>query len=355
MPGAAHGQIYVTNGGNGTIGEYDAVTGATINAALVSGLSEPTRIAVSGGHIWVALNGGGNPVAEYDATTGALINASAISQGSCGTLGLAVSGNNLYVLGQGGCIGLYDATTGAPITVPFITLPPIGPGGYNLAVSGGYLYVVFDGFDVLNPVAVYDATTGASINPSLISGLHNAVSIAVSGGNLWVGLNADDYGGTAVGLYTTGGATINSSMIPLPGESDYGMAVAGGYLFVTKGGSGTIGKYDATTGAVVNASLVSGLNGPFGIAVVGPQSISDLIAIINSQTSLTAGQQNSLNTKLNAAQSSIAANNSNAACGQLSAFINEVNARQHSGALSQTTANELITFVQNLNASLGCP
>jgi len=43
------------------------------------------------------------------------------------------------------------------------------------------------------------------------------------------------------------------------------------------------------------------------------------------------------------------------ACNQLGAFINEVNARQQSDTSSQTTATELIVFVQNLKASLGCP
>jgi hypothetical protein len=33
-------------------------------------------------------------------------------------------------------------------------------------------------------------------------------------------------------------------------------------------GAGTIGEYDAITGATIDASLVSGLNGPFGIDVV---------------------------------------------------------------------------------------
>jgi DNA-binding beta-propeller fold protein YncE len=45
---AAHAQIFVTNEGNNTIGEFDATTGAAINASLVSsGLHEPFGIAIS--------------------------------------------------------------------------------------------------------------------------------------------------------------------------------------------------------------------------------------------------------------------------------------------------------------------
>jgi len=57
-----------------------------------------------------------------------------------------------------------------------------------------------------------------------------------------------------------------------------------GTMFVTRPGSNTIGKYNATTGAPINPSLVSGLNHeddgartsePFGIAVTTPSSVPD--------------------------------------------------------------------------------
>ena len=53
-------------------------------------------------------------------------------------------------------------------------------------------------------------------------------------------------------------------------NSPVGVAVSGGNLWVTN--QGTVGEYDATTGATINASLVSGLNGPYGIAVAEPYS-----------------------------------------------------------------------------------
>ena len=45
------------------------------------------------------------------------------------------------------------------------------------------------------------------------------------------------------------------------------IAVSGPDLFVTNNNNGTIGEYNATSGAVVKSSLVSGLDGPIGIAV----------------------------------------------------------------------------------------
>src|SRR5438876_778806 len=111
----AHAQIYVVDQCDGTIGKYDATTGATINPSLVSGLFYPNSIAVSGGNLLVAQYGG--PIGEYDANTGATINASFVSASS---LGIAVSGGKLFVTSYSGCgspgsVSAYDATTGATI------------------------------------------------------------------------------------------------------------------------------------------------------------------------------------------------------------------------------------------------
>jgi len=46
-----------------------------------------------------------------------------------------------------------------------------------------------------------------------------------------------------------------------------GIAVSGANLFVVNNGSGTVGEY-TTSGATVNATLVSGLSIPYGIAVL---------------------------------------------------------------------------------------
>jgi hypothetical protein len=45
MPGTIPAQIFVTDFETGTIGEY-TTSGATVDPALISGLNEPTDIAV---------------------------------------------------------------------------------------------------------------------------------------------------------------------------------------------------------------------------------------------------------------------------------------------------------------------
>jgi hypothetical protein len=50
-------------------------------------------------------------------------------------------------------------------------------------------------------------------------------------------------------------------------DSPYGLALSGGKLFVANE-AGTVGVYDAATGATINASLIS-LGIPVGLAVSG--------------------------------------------------------------------------------------
>jgi hypothetical protein len=47
-----------------------------------------------------------------------------------------------------------------------------------------------------------------------------------------------------------------------------GIAVSGNDLFVANNvANGTVGKYNATTGASIDANFISGLTGPTGLAV----------------------------------------------------------------------------------------
>ena len=68
-----------------------------------------------------------------------------------------------------------------------------------------------------------------------------------------------------IGAYTTSGATVNAALISgldLP----FGIAVSGSDLFVANIDGGTIGEY-TTAGATVNAALISGLDLPTDVAI----------------------------------------------------------------------------------------
>src|SRR6266481_2358730 len=114
-----------------------------------------------------------------------------------------------------------------------------------------------------NTIGEYNATTGAPINSSFISGLDFPNGIALFGGNLFVA----NSGNNTIGEYNAAtGASINSSFISSVLNEPRGIALFGGNLFVANSGNNTIGEYNAATGAPINSSFISGLVFPRGIA-----------------------------------------------------------------------------------------
>ncbi len=252
----AHGQlIFVANSNNNTVGEY-TTSGAVVNAFLVSGLSDPYGIAVSGSDLFVTNQNTGT-VGEYT-TSGAVVNASLVS-GLSDPFGIAVSGSDLFVTNYyNNTIGEYT-TSGAVVNASLVSglHSPFG-----IAVSGSHLFVVNNGSESIGEYT----TSGAVVNASLVSGLSYPAGVVVVGSNLYV----TNQTANTIGEYTTSGAVVNASLIS--GVSNpYGIATSGSDLFVTILGTDSIGEY-TTSGAVVNASLVSGLsNLPVAVAVMsGP-------------------------------------------------------------------------------------
>ncbi len=162
----------------GTVGEYNASTGAAINASLITGPYEPTGLALDGsGHLYVTQQGNGL-VGEYDASTGATINANFIT-GLDDPTGLARDASgDFYVSNQyDGIIGKYDAS-GNAINTAFISVSfsGYGQGPFGLTLdNSGDLYVVND---YTSTVGKYDASTGATINANFITGMQGISMIA---------------------------------------------------------------------------------------------------------------------------------------------------------------------------------
>jgi len=251
------GTLFETNyagdgSGSGTIGEY-TTSGTPVNASLITGLTGPSGIAVSGSNLFVA-NFGNATIGEYT-TSGTTVNASLIT-GLVEPSGIAVSGSNLFISYLVGTGGISEYTTsGTTVNVPLIT----GLGEpFGIAMSGSDLFVVNGAGGTIGEYT----TSGTPVNPSLITGLSTPTGIAVSGSNLFIA----NYGSGTIGEYTTSGTPVKVPLITgLSGP--HGIAVDGPLLYVANLISGTIGEY-TTSGTTVNASLVSGLSGPNGIAVV---------------------------------------------------------------------------------------
>src|SRR5207237_436226 len=78
---SVHAQLYVSQGGtDGKVGEYNATTGAAINANFIpaGSLNTPNGLTLFGNTLLVA-DSANSQIGAYNATTGAAINASFIT------------------------------------------------------------------------------------------------------------------------------------------------------------------------------------------------------------------------------------------------------------------------------------
>ena len=245
----------------GTVGVYDGKTG-TFDPTLVTGLHGPQAIAEAAGKLFV-VNSATGTIGEYDAEAGTALNP-ALIMGLHGRVGIAAFGDNLFVTSAATHrIDEYSATTGQLIQLGFVMgLKLKGPA--ELTVAGGNLFVVNSTASKNSEsIGEYNATTGATVNSSLVTGLHGRVDIAVSGTNLFVTNvpkgSIDEYDAVTGALLTAGFVT------ELHGPSD--IAVFGGDLFVTDAQHQSVNMFNATTG-MSEGAVLTGLHGPQGITIV---------------------------------------------------------------------------------------
>ncbi|HEX4085418.1 MAG TPA: hypothetical protein VHY22_10940 [Chthoniobacteraceae bacterium] len=289
-----HAQIFICQ--NGAVSEFDSVTGQSINPSLISGSNLDAFEIATGSDSFFVLNTDTQEIGKYG-FDGSTINASFIAPGSgfFGTpsgggltvstkgqvflgnygidptygavgdwredtgapingelltklnyvMGLAVSGNNLFVAQATGdvyqpsqstySIGKYNAGTGSPLVPIFIT--DLGePEDLFIAgvtIAGNDLYVT----DMATGcVGKYNASTGQPINATFITGLSYPASVAVSGSTLFV---------------ASGEATV---------ESFITKDISGGQSSSQIEYAGVIGAYNAVTGQTLNAQFITNLN-----------------------------------------------------------------------------------------------
>ena len=106
-------------------------------------------------------------------------------------------------------------------------------------------------------VAEYDATTGAQGPFPFIQQLGSPAGITLDGLNHMLVTTGYD----SVGMYdATTGATINAAFINGQGlNAPIAVALDGNnHLFVDNALGSSVGEYDATTGATINAALING-------------------------------------------------------------------------------------------------
>lgn len=261
---AGRAVLFVVNSYTGTIGEYDAATGATINASFITDLNGPEDLAVSGSTLYVTLTGDAR-VATYDTNTGALLNGSFIV-GSFGSypIGITASGGDIFTTVQtAGAVSEYNASTGATVAAPLAVTSGYYPEG--VAIVNGEAYVTNEDQGTVDAFSVATGQgTWSFINEGLGVGPYGILAV---GSNLLIANNRTN----VVAEYTQGGARVNASFISSL-SAPFALATDGGStLYVTNyanglPGTGSIGAYNINSGATVNAALVPGLAGPQGLA-----------------------------------------------------------------------------------------
>ena len=103
---------------DGLIGEY-TLSGATVNAGLVTRMPFPWAVAISGGNLFVTQAGGlPGTIGEYNATSGATVNAALLSNATNPTSDIAASGSDIFVV-HAGAISEYT-TSGATVNSSLI-------------------------------------------------------------------------------------------------------------------------------------------------------------------------------------------------------------------------------------------
>jgi len=181
--------------------------------------------------------------------------------------GIAVSGNDLYVIStvvNAPAVSKYTlgVTPGTIASSTPIFIGGLGPNPNALAVTGGNIFVQYDG-----GVAEY-TLAGTPVNTALITGLTGPQALSAQGNDLYVaGFNGSSF---TVGKYTLGATpgTIASSTPNLITGAGGPMAISafGTSIFMDSYTESRVRQY-STSGALINGSLVSSLTGSVGITV----------------------------------------------------------------------------------------
>src|SRR5260370_29046773 len=91
------------------------------------------------------------------------------------------------------------------------------------------------------------------------------------------------------------------------------------------------------------------------VTVLSPlQALAKIGNYLQGLTDLKEGQKNSLQAKVDAAAAAYQRGDIGAACNQLNAFINEVDADQNSGRLTAADARNLTDLARLTQRSMGC-
>ena len=229
-------------------------------------------------------------------------------------------------------------------------LPGLTGATYVLKVDdeGSYTFTLQATDDGGLPSAIVSVTIAAVDSKPNVSGLQvsnpsNPMIVTTQQTLTFSGTSTDD-GATVDPSYTASwdfGDGISSPAAPTPA----GLTATHGYA--------TGGTYTATL-TVHDDDGVAG-SATTTVTVLTPlQALGKIGTYLQGLTDLKEGQKNSLQAKVDAAAASYQRGDIGAACNQLNAFINEVDADQKAGRLTTAEAGNLTDLARLTQRSMGC-
>lgn len=274
--------LFIAHRATNAISAYDASTGLPLIENMFSDVGDPQGMAIDTANrrLYVADHAVlGMSIARYGTATRTVLNKPLLSlsqpYANPQRIALSPDGQYLYIpFHGGGSVGRLDISAGV-LAPNFLT----GISSPNTVVvdSLGKLYVSTDN---LTADGIWNGSpAGGSVGSPLVSGLWFTSGMALDGaGSLYVQTDRYGVGTSYIRKYDAGsGAVINANLIADQSANFTAVAVAGNLLYtaVDRGGS-SIDLYRADNGARLVQGFVPAAKGPTSI-IFGPSSLINAI------------------------------------------------------------------------------
>ena len=385
---------YVPNFNGHDISVIDTATQAVVATITTGGLTLPAAAAVSpdGSRAYVV----GDSVWVIDGATDTI--AATVPPGG-NSLAISPDGATLYMAFGGPVLAVFDTATqtvtgfiptGSPVTD--IGIAPDGARLFVTSQSGNNVTVIDTASStVIATIAGVPSATGIAITPdgtaayvtsnnfpnpptdtvTVIDTASNTVSTSITVGQWPSGIDISLDGATAyvanfdgtVSVISTASNTVTNTVPVGTGGLRFTVAMGpdGSLVYIANFFVGTVSVIDTAT-ETLTTTITAGQS-PSDIAFPRPQSqspqdqIASLIADINALVAggdLAANKAAPMINKLDQILGKLAGGQTAAACNQLDAFSNQVNAYVNSATLTAAEGQSLIDAVNALQSDLGC-
>jgi hypothetical protein len=257
------------------VSTYNLATGSLIRYNILGGISNTSRICSYGSNLYITQQ---NSMLVFPTSGG---NATSNIFLGLGSFGLYIYNGNIYIGTNGSpCIKAYDlsGTALSGFTSVTVTSGQI----LGLTIANNIIYAADSGN---NRISTFNATTGATINLTFITGLSSLNSVDIYGNQLYVGYN----GNVSVYDATTGALNYlfgNGSPIRIIGSSLGVINASTINIYSVTATPGTISSQNLLCKTVKTNSIVS--TNDFGVTPISYYSFdsSSNRNIVNNQTSV---------------------------------------------------------------------